>query len=81
MSETEETRELVDVLAENIHALWVQERTDKGATDISKPNASDKGDRRSQDVAVRHLAEELTATETEFPGTDWRLISTLPGPS
>ena len=44
VSETEETRELVDVLAENIHALSVQERTDKGATDISKPNASDEGD-------------------------------------
>lgn len=34
-----------------------------------------------QDAAVRHLAEELTATETLFPGTDWRLIYTIPGPS
>jgi hypothetical protein len=36
---------------------------------------------RLQDQAVRHLAEELTATETVFPGTDLRLIFTLPGPS
>lgn len=36
---------------------------------------------RLQDQAVRHLAEELTATETQFPGTDWRLIFTLPGSS
>ena len=35
---------------------------------------------RLQDQAVRHLAEELTATETQFPGTDWRLIFTLPQP-
>ena len=36
---------------------------------------------RLQDTAVRHLAEELTATETVFPGTDLRLIFTLNGPS
>jgi hypothetical protein len=36
---------------------------------------------RLQDQAVRHLAEELTATETVFPGTDLRLVFTLPGPS
>jgi hypothetical protein len=34
-----------------------------------------------QDEAVRHLADELTATETLFPGTDLRLVFTLPGPS
>ncbi len=34
-----------------------------------------------QDAAVRHLAEELTAAETLFPGTDWRMVFTLPGPS
>jgi hypothetical protein len=33
-----------------------------------------------QDTAVGHLAEELTATETTFPGTDLRLIFTLNGP-
>ena len=36
---------------------------------------------RLQEQAVRHLAEELTATETLFPGTDWRLVFTLLGPS
>ena len=36
---------------------------------------------RLQDAAARHLAEELTATETVFPGTDLRLIFTLNGPS
>jgi len=36
---------------------------------------------RLQDSAVRHLAEELTATETVFPGTHLRLIFTLNGPS
>ena len=35
---------------------------------------------RLQDIAVRHLAEELNATETVFPGTDLRLIFTLHGP-
>ena len=35
---------------------------------------------RLQDVAARHLAAELTATETVFPGTDLRLIYTLNGP-
>ena len=35
---------------------------------------------RLQDAAARHLAEELTATETLFPGTDLRLIFTLNGP-
>ena len=35
---------------------------------------------RLQDLAVRHLAEELTATETLFPGTDLRLIFALNGP-
>jgi hypothetical protein len=35
---------------------------------------------RLQDTAVRHLAEELTATETNFPGTDLRLIFALNGP-
>jgi hypothetical protein len=34
-----------------------------------------------QNHAIRHLAEELTATETQFPGTDWKLAFTLPGPS
>lgn len=34
-----------------------------------------------QDEAVRHLAAELTATETLFPGTDLRLVFALPGPS
>jgi len=34
-----------------------------------------------QDAAVRHLADELTATETVFPGTDLRLIFTLPDPA
>jgi len=36
---------------------------------------------RLQDHAVRHLAEELTATETLFPGTDLRLVFTLNGPT
>ncbi len=36
---------------------------------------------RLQDEAVRHLAEELSATETVFPGTDLRLVFALPGPS
>ncbi len=36
---------------------------------------------RLQDTAVRHLAEELTATETVFPGTNLRLVFTLNGPS
>ena len=35
---------------------------------------------RWQDAAARHLAEELTATETVFPSTDLRLIFTLNGP-
>ena len=35
---------------------------------------------RLQDIAVRHLAEELNATETVFPGTDLRLIFTLHSP-
>ena len=34
-----------------------------------------------QDKALRHLAEELTATETVFPGTDLRLVFSLNGPS
>jgi hypothetical protein len=29
---------------------------------------------------VRQLADELTATETLFPGTDLRLVFTLPDP-
>ncbi len=33
-----------------------------------------------QNAAARHLADELTATETIFPGTDLRLILTLPDP-
>jgi len=28
----------------------------------------------AHDAAVRHLCEELTATETTFPGTDLRLV-------
>ena len=36
---------------------------------------------RLQDAAARHLAEELTATETVFPGTDLRLVFSLTGPS
>jgi hypothetical protein len=36
---------------------------------------------RLQDQAVRRLAEELTATETVFPGTDLRLVFKLNGPS
>jgi hypothetical protein len=36
---------------------------------------------RLQDEAVRHLAEELTATETVFPSTDLRLVFKLNGPS
>jgi hypothetical protein len=36
---------------------------------------------RLQDAAVRHLADELTATETVFPGTNLRLVFTLNGPS
>jgi len=35
---------------------------------------------RLQDVAVQHLAEELTATETVFPGTNLRLVFSLNGP-
>ena len=35
---------------------------------------------RLQDTAVRHLAEELTATETVFPGTNLRLVFSLNGP-
>ena len=35
---------------------------------------------RLQDAAVRHLAQELTATETVFPGTELRLVFTLNGP-
>ena len=34
-----------------------------------------------QNAAVHHLADELTATETVFPGTDLRLIFTLPDPA
>jgi hypothetical protein len=33
---------------------------------------------RAHDEALRHLAEELTATETVFPGTDLRLIYEIP---
>jgi hypothetical protein len=33
-----------------------------------------------QNAAVRQLADELTATETLFPGTDLRLVFTLPDP-
>jgi hypothetical protein len=36
---------------------------------------------RLQDEAVRHLAAELTATETKFPGTELRLIYEIPGSS
>ena len=36
---------------------------------------------RLQDVAARHLAEELTVTETLFPGTDLRMVFTLNGPT
>lgn len=32
---------------------------------------------RAHDAAVRYLCEELTATETLFPGTDLRLVYTL----
>ena len=32
---------------------------------------------RLQDEAVRHLAEELTATETVFPSTKLRLVYQL----
>jgi hypothetical protein len=35
---------------------------------------------RLQDLAARHLAEELNATETVFPGADQRLIFTLHAP-
>ena len=35
---------------------------------------------RLQDQAVRHLADELTATETLFPGTNLRLVFKLNGP-
>jgi hypothetical protein len=35
---------------------------------------------RLQDAAARHLAEERTATETVFPGTDRRLVFSLNGP-
>ena len=35
---------------------------------------------RLQDTAVRHLAEELNATETVYPGTELRLIFALNGP-
>lgn len=35
---------------------------------------------RLQDTAARHLAEELTATETLFPGTELRLVYTLNAP-
>lgn len=35
---------------------------------------------RLQDTAVRHLAEELNATETVYPGTELRLIFALHGP-
>ena len=31
----------------------------------------------AHDAAVRHLCEELTATETIFPGTDLRLVYKL----
>ena len=34
-----------------------------------------------QNQAVRPLAEELTATETLFPGTDFRLVFRLNGPT
>jgi hypothetical protein len=34
---------------------------------------------RVQDAAVRQLAQELTATETVFPGTELRLVYELPG--
>jgi hypothetical protein len=36
---------------------------------------------RLQDTAARHLAEELNATETVFPGTDLRLVFTMNGPA
>jgi hypothetical protein len=35
---------------------------------------------RLQNEAARHLAEQLTATETVFPGTDLRLAFKLNGP-
>jgi acyl dehydratase len=31
----------------------------------------------AHDAAVRYLCDELTATETVFPGTDLRLVYTL----
>jgi hypothetical protein len=34
-----------------------------------------------QNEAVRHLAAELTATETVFPGTELRMIYKIPGSS
>ena len=44
VNEKEVTPDVVDVLAESIHNLWLQERTDKGVSDNSKGNASDEGD-------------------------------------
>ena len=32
---------------------------------------------RSSDEAIRHLCDELTSTETVFPGTDLRIIYEL----
>ena len=32
---------------------------------------------RAHDVAIRHLCEELNATETVFPGTNLKLIYKL----
>jgi hypothetical protein len=34
---------------------------------------------QAHDEVIRHLCEELTATETVFPGTDLRLIYEIPG--
>jgi len=34
---------------------------------------------QAHDEVVRHLCEELTSTETVFPGTDLRLIYEISG--
>ena len=36
---------------------------------------------KAHDEVVRHLCEELTSTETVFPGTDLRLIYEISGSS
>ncbi len=55
MNEKEETRELVDVLAENIYDQWVQEQANKGANDVSKGDSPD--DEHCQSIPFSDLSD------------------------